>query len=257
MNRISTIFLFFVTLLAIFITISSFLVKTGPPGQIFRILLLPTTLYLTLRLTNHLTSNTSVFESHGLWTKLFIFYCLLVSATFIAAGTLGSTTPAQFISSLVFSPLAIYFFILLLPSHHPVLAASRPYRPNPPSSLERLDSDKRDFLKMVGAAGLSVLLLNLFSRRSPDFSFLTNTQQANSAQPNDAEATQSPTANYSISQIDDSETAYFGFTNKTGQWYIMREESKNTYRYTRGDRDFTTNWTNRAVLKYDLFENVF
>lgn len=257
MNKLGTIFLFFVTLLSVFVSLSTFLTEVDTPGQIFRILLLPTTLFLVLKLTNHLTSGTSVFDTQSGWSKLLIVYCLLVSTTFVIAGFMGSHTQQQFLSSLIFSPMVIYFFVLLWPKRLLAQGSAQSYRPTPPAPAVRLDEDKRDFLKMIGAAGISVLLLNLFSRRTPDFSFLTQQQPVSSGDPTTSTPGQSPTAGYYISEIDDSDTAYFGFTNSLGQWYIMREESSNTYRYTKGSKDFTSNWANRAMLKYDYFENVF
>lgn len=260
MKHLNTIFLVIVTLIAIFITAGSFVAKVSLPGQIFRLLLLPVTLYLIVRLVTHLTSRASAVSTENNWIKLVTLYSLIVTCAFLFAGFSGSSTKQQFLTSLFFTPLAIYFFAASWPQRK-LVAPGKQYQPAISIVRETVDEDKRDFLKMIGAAGISVLLVNLFSRKTMDYLPFINTSRQKPS--NDQEEatettpTQSPTAGFSISQVDDSEIAYFGFTNSKGQWYIMREESGNTYRYTRGDRDFTSNWKARANLKYDYFENVF
>ena len=67
-------------------------------------------------------------------------------------------------------------------------------------------------------------------------------------------------SNFKISDIDDSGLvyAYYGFLDKDGNWYIMREDiTTNAYRYTRGAANYTTNWTNRATLTYDYSNNIW
>lgn len=64
---------------------------------------------------------------------------------------------------------------------------------------------------------------------------------------------------YKVSDIDDaSTTKYYGFLDKAGNWYIMRENTTaNTYRYFAGSTNYATNWTNRASLSYDYFSSIF
>lgn len=57
---------------------------------------------------------------------------------------------------------------------------------------------------------------------------------------------------------------YYGFTRKSGAWYIMANDKANgTYRYatgspqTRGGGLYTDAWTNRASLTYGYFHEVF
>jgi phenylpyruvate tautomerase PptA (4-oxalocrotonate tautomerase family) len=72
-----------------------------------------------------------------------------------------------------------------------------------------------------------------------------------------------PTIGYQIADKDDSgSTKYYGFINKYGAWYILRENSS-TYRYVRGARTdsagslYTDAWTNRAGLTYGYFNEVW
>ena len=64
---------------------------------------------------------------------------------------------------------------------------------------------------------------------------------------------------YHITDQDTSGTTqYFGFTDKDGAWYIMAiDTSTNSYRYSKGDSDYTTAWSNRASETYDYYYNIF
>jgi len=63
---------------------------------------------------------------------------------------------------------------------------------------------------------------------------------------------------YGSSDIDSNpgSTSYFGFINPESAWYIM-ELTSSTVRYVIGTSDYTTNWTNRASLSYDYYNNLF
>ena len=113
-----------------------------------------------------------------------------------------------------------------------------------------LDTDKRDFLKMIGAAGLSFLLFSLFNRRT-DILFPSKSITA-------PEAERSPLEGYQITEIDDSATTYYGFTNKQGAWIIMKVDTEtSSFRYTRGDSKFSDNWEGRTALNYVYFHELF
>lgn len=66
---------------------------------------------------------------------------------------------------------------------------------------------------------------------------------------------------YRISDTDDDASPnYYGFLDKDGAWYILKEtivSGANTYRYAKGTSNYATNWTNRASLSYDYFDVVF
>lgn len=61
---------------------------------------------------------------------------------------------------------------------------------------------------------------------------------------------------YKVSDIDSSTPSYYGFIKFDGSWYIMKESS-GTYRYVKGASSYSTNWTNRASLTYDYYDQVF
>jgi len=64
---------------------------------------------------------------------------------------------------------------------------------------------------------------------------------------------------YRISDMDvSSNPRYYGYVDKAGKWMIVKEDTTGyTYRYIRGDSDYTTNWTGRALLSYDYYYNTF
>jgi hypothetical protein len=59
---------------------------------------------------------------------------------------------------------------------------------------------------------------------------------------------------------DDASPNYYGYVDKDGNWYIMKETvsaGNDTYRFIKGSSDYTTNWTNRISLSYDYFYTIF
>jgi hypothetical protein len=139
---------------------------------------------------------------------------------------------------------------------------SSPSYQNPTKDVEILDIEKRAFLKIIGATGLSIFISSLLSKRFGNFfgksegSGITQIQdpQGNLISP----AKQSPTDNYKISEVDYGITTYYGFIDGGEGWFIMKEDlDSGTYRYIKGDSNFYDNWENRESLKYDYFNQVF
>ena len=126
------------------------------------------------------------------------------------------------------------------------------------------DIDKRTFLKLIGAAGISFFLFSLFNRRA-DTLFLGRLPGADQGvrTPSQQEIDDSiqtkkdPTEGYQITEIDESDTTFYGFTDKDGGWYIMKADIEGSFRYTKGDSDFAGNWSNRENLNYTYYHEVF
>jgi len=126
------------------------------------------------------------------------------------------------------------------------------------------DIDKRAFLKIIGAAGISFFIFSLLGRRVETLLF---DRALNSgitgplgepASSGTSASTPSPMEGYKISEIDDNAITYYGFTNNDGGWLIMREDTEsNSFRYAKGISNFPMNWSNRANLDYDYFYNLF
>jgi hypothetical protein len=124
------------------------------------------------------------------------------------------------------------------------------------------DIDKRAFLKLIGITSFSLFVFSLFNKRA-EAAFLggadtSSTFIKDSDGNNINPAEKQPTDGYQIAEIDDSEVTFYGFTNKEGAWFIMKEDTDSgSFRYIRGTINFPTYWSNRLKLKYDYYNNIF
>jgi len=129
--------------------------------------------------------------------------------------------------------------------------------------VEISDIDKRAFLKIIGAAGLSFFISSLFSKKIGS-NILGVSEQPGVAKIQDpkgeiiTQAKHHPTDNYKISEVDYGIVTYYGFIDQNEGWFIMKEDfNAGTYRYIKGDANFKDNWNNRTNIKYDYFNQVF
>ena len=129
--------------------------------------------------------------------------------------------------------------------------------------LEVKDINRRLFLKLIGSAGMSVFFLSLFTRQAQG-AFFGSVPGPGTVSLKDTSGTQidpakhHPTDGYKVSELDDTTLpAYYGFVHKSGAWYIMKEASDGTYRYTKGSSGYSTNWTDRDTLTYGYFDDIF
>lgn len=126
-----------------------------------------------------------------------------------------------------------------------------------------LDIDRREFLRLIGVAGVSFFIYSIFAKRAEALFFgravepgVTLLSDSSGSKIDPAE--RQPTDGYQISEIEDSETPYYGFVNKNGAWYIMKVDSNSgSFRYSRGETNFADNWARRSRLKYGYFHNEF
>ncbi len=125
------------------------------------------------------------------------------------------------------------------------------------------DVDKRSFIKIAGAAGLSFFVFSMLGRRVDSLLFGTSQSQNTNSTTNQptnqsANSNTSLTDGYKISEIDNGTISYYGFTNQTGGWLIMKEDTQtSSFRYAKGDVKFANDWTNRENLKYDYYYKLF
>jgi hypothetical protein len=199
----------------------------------------------------------------------FIITTVLVILAFVTA-----TTYVQLGVAIVLYPLLAFFAYKLFIVNNKVQRISVEPLPAIPvnnSQVETLqkdeikitDIDKRAFLKLIGATGLSYLLFTLIGRRVGTRFFgnetglgITSLTDNSGNKINPAES--HPTDSYIISEIDDSYNSYYGFINNKGAWYIMKENPENgTFRYARGEENFSGNWAARDTLNYDYYYKVF
>ena len=61
-------------------------------------------------------------------------------------------------------------------------------------------------------------------------------------------------------KVGDATIRYFGYLNRRGEWFIMRQTVSGTtadYRYVKGDSAYTTAWSARESQTYDYFDTIF
>jgi hypothetical protein len=201
--------------------------------------------------------------------KVLLIVIIAIALLLIAVSFVTSTTYTQLaISSLLYPPLA-YFAFKSFPNKGrkkdaqrlvvKVKSESEPRK----EPVEIVDIDKRAFLKMIGAAGFSFFIFSLFTRRVESLIFnrtygAGNNPFGNPSGDRDTSPTE-PTEGYRVTEISTEEyDYYYGFVNKDGKWYIMREDpTEGSFRYVKGDLNFSNGWKRREKLKYDYYHNVF
>ena len=263
MKTAKSIFLIFVTLLYLFVSISGMGAKIDLTSRILQILFLPVTVYLLYVLAGHIFRRTPVFNQRTGLGRIVIYYCFIITMTVVSIGFLSSLDLPQFLSALIFSPMAIYFLVLVWPRRKTALPFNKTELKSLLVPTPKLDVNRRDFLKLIGSAGILALIMGLFGRKNSISPLLGGGGGYESITLKDTSgnvinpAENSPTDGYSISQIDDSVPSYFGFINKNGNWFIMREGEDSAYRYIKGEGNFSSSWANRTRLDYNYFDRVF
>lgn len=126
------------------------------------------------------------------------------------------------------------------------------------------DNNRRLFLRLIGSSGLAVFFMAVMGKGTAQAAFFGSMPGPGTVSLKDSSGTtidpaeKLPTDGYTITEVDDGTTdSYYGFVNQTGAWYITHETSAGAYRYAKGSSNFSTSWTNRTLLSYDYFDNVF
>jgi hypothetical protein len=129
---------------------------------------------------------------------------------------------------------------------------------------EKFDIDRRTFLKLIGSAGMTLFLFSIFTKKA-QAAFFGSNPGPGIVGIKDSEGTlidpaiKHPTDGYKIAELDDSTPAYYGFVDKDGNWFIMKEAS-GQYKYYKKlptDDDFGTEWPNRGGFSYQYFDAIF
>lgn len=210
---------------------------------------------------------------------ILILYSFFVCLFLMVIGIFSAKDSTQLLSSFIYLPLIFYFGTRLLhfvkkPNLKKVAKKKLVSLPtsladSEPAIVPEMvvgvpDNDKRLFLKLIGSTGFSLLLMALFTKKAQASFFgsaplgpgVVGVKDIAGNRVNPAE--KNPTDGYEITNIDDAGTpAYYGFVKSTGAWYILEEGATGAYRYAKGDSSFSTNWTGRALLSFDYFNNVF
>lgn len=136
----------------------------------------------------------------------------------------------------------------------------------PPPEDQVHDPHRRNFLKQIGGAGLGLLAYSLLNPKKVGAAFFGSVPGPGTVSLKDTAdvkidpAIKSPTDAYGISELDDGDPAYYGFINKAGNWYILQEDETIgdfSYRYAKGDTNFSGAWTNRGGQTYQYFNQTF
>lgn len=203
-----------------------------------------------------------------------IFYIIIITAYLLVAPLfVTATTYTQLAVATLFYALLVFFSIRYSPRKKLKVRPQIPevaIEPVPVSvdkleteTTEIIDTNKRDFLKMIVAAGFSFFFFSILSKKAEALLFgkaigsgavVLADPTGNKIYPVEKQ----PTDGYQISDIDESDYIYCGYINKNGGWYIMRQDSETgTFRYVKGESNFSHNWGNRERLKYNYFHQVF
>lgn len=196
----------------------------------------------------------------------FIFAGLFVVMAFITARSY-----TQLVVGIILYPILIYFAFKLFPRRNtPSKQEEQPaaqvnnqtiVETNNPKTIQ--DEDKRDFIKLIGAAGVSFLVVSFLGRWADGLfsnkSLLSGVKSNGESIKDEIAGSRNLTDGYKIAEIDDaSETAYYGFTDANGGWLIMKAGTDgSSFRYIRGEKDFPLNWPKRENLTYGYYSEVF
>jgi hypothetical protein len=195
-----------------------------------------------------------------------------ISTILIVLAFVTAKNYSQLIIAVILYPLLAYFALKILPRRNgkaPTITIQIPQRTARIEEEVRrekvyvADLDKRTFIKLIGTAGISFFLFSLLGRRVESLlfgqTFNTGLNTNNAVVPaNQSPQASQPLEGYKISEIDDNIVSYYGFTNQNGAWMIMKEDTQtSSFRYTKGESNFSSNWKSRENLKYDYYYNLF
>lgn len=118
-----------------------------------------------------------------------------------------------------------------------------------------IDYSKRNFLKFLAGSGVASLVMFLLSKKTASAAFFGSNLGPNSLSLTNSKgqkvdpATNSPLDGYVIANIEENVVNnYFGFTNRDGEWYIMRVNNvNNSFSYYKGASNYTAGWEDRII----------
>lgn len=132
-----------------------------------------------------------------------------------------------------------------------------------PKDMTIRDQQRRQFLKIIGTTSVGLLIATLLNPKSAEAAFFGSVPGPGTVSIKDSDgnkidpAIKAPTDAYGICEVDSTGPYYYGYVNKVGQWYIVREGDDGTFRYSKGDSDFSTVWTGRVALSYGYYNTAF
>ena len=203
--------------------------------------------------------------------KRLLYYYAFILATLLTIGGFTSVQNVWQLIPAIFSfPLMVYFGLLVAPKRSkavllPKMQTEKVEKAEIVKEKQGFDGNRRAFLKIIGSAGLTLFFFSIFTKRAEAAFFGSNPGPGivgikDSTGTLIDPAKHHPTDGYRISAVDDSSPAFYGFVNKDGDWFIMKEEADGDYLYYKklaGDDDFGTEWPNRGGFGYGYFDMKF
>jgi hypothetical protein len=113
-----------------------------------------------------------------------------------------------------------------------------------------IDYSKRNFLKFLAGSGVASLVMFLFSKKNAHAAFFGSVPGPgtvalkNSSGDKIDPAVNSPTDGYGICDISSGTINYYGYINKDGSWYILKEDTENN------NFSYASNLNNGSVSVY-------
>lgn len=124
------------------------------------------------------------------------------------------------------------------------------------------EKERRAFLKIIAGAGFGFLVTALINPQKAGAAFFGSVPGPGVISLKDTGGTKidpaikSPTDGYGIMNTDTVSTPYYyGFLNKDGAWYIVKEVGDGSFLYAKGSSGY--NWSNRASETYASYSSTF
>ena len=124
------------------------------------------------------------------------------------------------------------------------------------------EKDKRQFLKLLAGAGVGVILTGLINPQKASAAFFGSVPGPGTIAVKDTSGTKidpaikSPTDGYGVMNTDTAAYPYYyGFVNKDGAWYIVKEVGDGSFVYAKGGSSYP--WGSRASQTYASYDTTF
>lgn len=201
-------------------------------------------------------------------SSLLIVSLLIIGALFVTSQNYSQLAIAVVLySGLIFIGFKLFPHSIRIQKKAAQTPPELPQKQMEEASLKRepayiADMDKRTFIKLIGATGISFFVFSLLGRRAESLIFGSPGDSRGAPQPNNSgnqavAADLSPTAGYRISEIAEGDISYYGFIDTKGGWLVMRQDiNESTFRYAKGTSSFPESWSNREKLQYDYYYNL-
>jgi len=135
-------------------------------------------------------------------------------------------------------------------------------------------NNKKTFLKVLGVVGLGFLITSLLPKKADALVFGSTPSSSTVGVKDASNIRINPATNeklddvitalntsggYKISDIDETGAInYFGYVASSGAWYILAyDTSANTFRYIKGDSNYSASWSTHTSLSYGYYDVVF